>query len=110
MSLQRTQQHVEKAYEDLILLDNMVVLAERVTTLVGSLVEFNDKSNEGKYYLALKTLDTLKSNLESVPSCRLSRNLKAFIEPQTNQIIVGSDFISPCRIVVVRPFWSGAAR
>ena len=36
MSLQKTQQHVEKAYEDLILLDNMVVLAERVTTLVGS--------------------------------------------------------------------------
>mgnify|MGYP000040751302 FL=1 len=34
MSLQKTQQHVEKAYEDLIILDNLVVLAERVTTLV----------------------------------------------------------------------------
>ena len=36
MSLQKTQQHVEKAYEDLIILDNLVVLAERVTTLVIS--------------------------------------------------------------------------
>lgn len=34
MSLQKTQQNVEKAYEDLIILDNLVVLAERVTTLV----------------------------------------------------------------------------
>ena len=40
------------------------------------------------YYLALKTLDTLKTNLKNVPSCRLSRVLEAFIKPKTDDILV----------------------
>ena len=43
---------------------------------------------EEKFYLALKTLDTLKTSLISVPSCRLTRNLEAFIKPQTDLILV----------------------
>ena len=34
MSYRKTRDQVEKAHEDLVVLDNLVVLAERVTTLV----------------------------------------------------------------------------
>lgn len=44
--------------------------------------------DEKNYYLALKTLDTLKVSLKTVPECRLTRNLQAFIQPQTDKIIV----------------------
>ena len=44
--------------------------------------------DERNYYLALKTLDTLKVSLKTVPQCRLTRNLEAFIQPQTDKIIV----------------------
>lgn len=34
LSYRHTRDQVEKAYEDLVVFDNLVVLAERVTTLV----------------------------------------------------------------------------
>ncbi|KAK8833216.1 hypothetical protein WA577_002830, partial [Blastocystis sp. JDR] len=77
ISLKKTNENVEKAYEDIIVFDNLLLLTERVMNLV----------NDEKYYLALKTLDTLKTNLKSCPSCRLSRVLEAFIKPQTDDII-----------------------
>ena len=41
ISLQKTHDQIEKACDDLIVFDNLVVLAERVTNLVAIVAKYN---------------------------------------------------------------------
>ncbi|CBK23497.2 uncharacterized protein [Blastocystis hominis] len=92
ISYQNTLEHVGKASDDLVIFDSLLTMVERVNKLV----------DEKNYYLALKTLDTLKVSLKTVPECRLTRNLQAFIQPQTDKII------SLCRSAFLK--WCGEIR